>query len=218
MRVKARLLLVWLSSVLVACASTDTALRESTEPELVSWEEGCQAPTTLDLFCAQGTCALFRCRDMEPAVEDTSGKVEPARWIRPPQPTGGRRRGARYPRPDADPVFLIRWNNHPPPPAPTPRPARTAPEWVKHHIFPQEAQLAAWFQLQGFNIHQFTLLIPRDVHIRIHSGGPRGGMWNAEWRQFIRGRERVPPEQIWEHAFKLIIDYKLAGASMVPYR
>jgi len=218
MRVKARLFPVCLSILLVACASTSTPLRESVGPKLVSWEEGCQEPTTLEFFCAQGTCAFFRCQDMETHGEDSAVKVEPARWTRPPQPSGGRRRGSRYPRPDADPVFVIRWNNHPPLSVPIPRPARTARAWVKHHIFPQEPQLAEWFQLQGINIHQYTLLIPREVHLRIHSGGPRGGKWNAEWRHFTEGRAKATPAEIWQHASKLIVDYNLAGASMVTYR
>lgn len=208
----------WLSLFLVACASTNTPLRESQEPEFISWEEGCQEPTTLELFCAQGTCAFFRCSDMEAADADSFGTVEPARWNRQPNSSGGRRRGSGYPRQDAEPVFVIRWNNHPPPPAPTPRPARPLPTWVKHHIFPQEPGLARWFQRQGIDIHQFTLLIPGELRLRIHSGGPRGGKWNAEWRHFTEGRDRASPEVIWRHATKLIIDYNLAGASMGPYR
>jgi len=89
---------------------------------------------------------------------------------------------------------------------------------IKHHIFSQEPRLAEWFHQQGINIHQYTLLISRGVHLRIHSGGPRGGMWNAEWRQFIRGRSKASPEEIWEHAIKLIIKYDLTEARMVPYR
>ncbi len=88
---------------------------------------------------------------------------------------------------------------------------------MKHHIFPQAPDLAAWFQLQGINIHQYTLLIPRGLHIKIHSGGQRGGRWNEEWRLFTRGRVKATPEQIWEHATKLTVKYDLAGASMVPY-
>jgi uncharacterized lipoprotein (TIGR02269 family) len=142
--------------------------------------------------------------------------VEPARWpgLRPP---GGFRSRWRKIRRDADPVFVIRWNNHPAPNRPS---QRTIPldQLVKHHIFSQAPDLAAWFRQQGINIHQYTLLISRGMHLRIHSGGPRGGMWNAEWRQFQQGRDTATPEQIWEHAIKLIIKYDLTGARMVPYR
>jgi hypothetical protein len=43
-------------------------------------------------------------------------------------------------------------------------------------------------------------------------------MWNAEWRQFTRGRDTATPKEIWEHAIKLIIKYDLTEARMVPYR
>gem|GEM_PF-269491 len=216
MRTLLPLRLVLLSVSLAACASTDTSLRETAEPEVVSWEEGCQDSTTLELLCSEDTCAFFRCQDLAEVSEAPSGEVEPARWpgLRPP---GGPRRGWRQPRRGAEPVFVIRWNNHPAPNLPNRRPL-SLDLLVKHHIFPQAPELAAWFQRQGINIHQYTLLIPRGTHLRIHSGGPRGGMWNAEWRQFTRGRERVPPGEIWQHAIKLIIKYDLTGANMGPYR
>jgi hypothetical protein len=44
------------------------------------------------------------------------------------------------------------------------------------------------------------------------------GRWNEAWRQFTEGRDRAPPEEIWRHAVKLIVEFDLAGASMVPYR
>ena len=207
---------VLLSVSLAACASTGTSLREAAEPEPVSWEEGCQDSTTLELLCSEDTCALFRCQDLTDASEAPSGEVEPARWpgLRPP---GGFRRGWRYPRRGAEPVFVIRWHNHPAPSLPS---RRLIPldSLVKHHIFPQAPELARWFQQQGINIHQYTLLIPRGTHLRIHSNGPRGGLWNEEWRQFTEGRDRVPPEEIWQHAIKLIVKYDLMEAQMVPYR
>jgi uncharacterized lipoprotein (TIGR02269 family) len=213
---RVRLSFLLLNVLLAACASTNTSHWETPEPEVVSWEEGCQDATTLELFCSENTCAFFRCQDLVDATEEVPSLVEPARWpgLRPP---GGFRRGWRLPRRGADPVFVIRWNNHP---APSLSARRTLPssQLIKHHIFPQAPDLAVWFQMQGINIHQYTLLVSRGVHLRIHSGGPRGGLWNAEWRQFTRGRDRVPHDELWQHAIKLIIKYDLTGASMVPYR
>jgi len=208
--------LALLSVLLTACATTDVSQSETREPEVVSWEEGCQDTTALELLCSEGTCAFFRCLDLTDATEEASGQVEPARWpgLRPP---GGFRRGWRLPRRGADPIFEIRWNNHPAPNLP-PRRTLSFDLLVRHHIFPQAPDLAIWFQRQGINIHQYTLLISRGVHLRIHSGGPGGGMWNAEWRQFTKSRTRASPEEIWEHAIKLIIKYDLTGARMVPYR
>jgi uncharacterized lipoprotein (TIGR02269 family) len=208
--------LALLSVSLAACASTDASRLEAPEPEEVSWEEGCQDTTTLELLCFGDTCAFFRCRDLTDAAEESSGEVEPTRWpgLRPP---GGFRRGWRQPRRGTDPVFVIRWNNHPAPNLPSRR-ALSREFLVKHHIFSQEPRLAEWFRRQGIDIHQYTLLISRGVHLRVHSGGPRGGMWNAEWRQFMEGRETATPKEIWQHAIKLIIKYDLTEARMVPYR
>ena len=207
---------VLLSLSLAACASTGTSLREAAEPERVSWEEGCQDSTTLEPLCSEDTCEFFRCQDLTDATEAPSGEVEPARWpgLRPP---GGFRRGWRYPRRGAEPVFIIRWRNHPAPSLPSRRPI-PLDGLVKHHIFSQEPRLAEWFHQQGINIHQYTLLIPRGTHLRIHSGGPRGGMWNAEWRQFRDAHRTATPEEIWQHAIKLIVKYDLTEARMVPYR
>jgi uncharacterized lipoprotein (TIGR02269 family) len=202
--------------LLTACASTDTSQWEAREPEGVSWEEGCQDITTLELLCSGDTCAFFWCRDLVEVHEEASGEVEPARWpgFRPP---GGFRRGERQPRRGVDPVFVIRWSDHP---APRTLRQRLLPldRLVKHHIFSQAPDLAAWFHQQGLNIHQYTLLISREMHLRIHSGGPRGGRWNAEWRRFMEEHGSATLEQIWRHAIKLIVKYDLTEARMVPYR
>jgi hypothetical protein len=50
------------------------------------------------------------------------------------------------------------------------------------------------------------------------SGGARGGRWNAAWRDFTQSRVRATHEEIWSHAAKLIVEFNLAGADMVPYR
>jgi hypothetical protein len=98
--------LALLSVSLAACASTDASRLEAPEPEEVSWEEGCQDTTTLELLCSGDTCAFFRCRDLIDSTEESSGEVEPTRWpgLRPP---GGFRRGWRQPRRGADPVVTV---------------------------------------------------------------------------------------------------------------
>lgn len=133
--------LVLLSVFLAACASTEASRWEAPEPEVVSWEEGCQDPSTLELLCSEDTCAFFRCRDLTDVTEEASEQVEPARWPggRPP---GGFRSRWRKIRQGADPIFVIRWNDHPAPNLPA---RRTIPlsQLIKHHIFSQAPELAA---------------------------------------------------------------------------
>ncbi|HEX8702505.1 MAG TPA: TIGR02269 family lipoprotein [Myxococcaceae bacterium] len=88
--------------------------------------------------------------------------------------------------------------------------------YVRHHIFPQASDLQRWFIRQGVAIHDFTLVIPEHVHRRIHSGGPRGGLWNAAWRKFQTDNPRATPEEIYRHAGKLIYEFELMGP-LVPY-
>ncbi|WP_225408531.1 SitA6 family polymorphic toxin lipoprotein [Stigmatella hybrida] len=206
-----------LSVLLASCASTAPSRCEPAKDSAASSDEVCQGTTTLELFCAPEACALFRCQDLVVAGEATSLEVEPARWNRLFRGSGWPRRGWRYPRADAAPVFVIRWNNHPAPLLPRQR--SHPPESVeRHHIFPQAPDLAAWFSRHRIKIHDYTLLIPRDVHRKIHGGGPRGGRWNEEWRRWMEERDTATHEEIWRHAIKLIVQYDLTGSQMVPYR
>ncbi|WP_075207717.1 TIGR02269 family lipoprotein [Archangium violaceum] len=62
----------------------------------------------------------------------------------------------------------------------------------------------------------FTILIPEHVHIRIHSGGPRGGLWNMAWQQFKDANPSAPAEAIYRHAGELMFRFELTGP-VVPY-
>ncbi|QDF01103.1 hypothetical protein BHS05_05435 [Myxococcus xanthus] len=90
---------------------------------------------------------------------------------------------------------------------------------IKHHLFPQEPRLAAWFRAAGIDIHQFTLVVPEHVHRQIHSGkgmGP-GGAWNNAWRQFVVANPRPPSRDvIMRHAVELAFRFELSGP-VVPY-
>jgi uncharacterized lipoprotein (TIGR02269 family) len=89
---------------------------------------------------------------------------------------------------------------------------------IKHHLFPQAPDLAAWFRKQGINPHEWTMVIPEHVHLRIHKGGARGGLWNQAWRDFRdanRGR-KVPPEELLAKAFELAYRFDIVGP-IVPY-
>lgn len=89
---------------------------------------------------------------------------------------------------------------------------------IKHHLFPQAPELAAWFKRQGINPHDWTMAIPEHVHLRIHGDGARGGSWNRAWRDFRdanRGR-KVPPGELLAKAFELAYRFDIVGP-IVPY-
>ncbi|MFY0529310.1 TIGR02269 family lipoprotein [Archangium gephyra] len=74
-----------------------------------------------------------------------------------------------------------------------------------------------WFHARGVpDIHQYTLVIPEHVHIRIHSSGPKGGLWNQAWMDFKDARPNASPEAIYRHAGELIFRFELTGP-VVPY-
>ncbi|QDE87676.1 hypothetical protein BHS06_01240 [Myxococcus xanthus] len=77
--------------------------------------------------------------------------------------------------------------------------------------------LAKWFARspRALNVHDFTLVIARDTHQRIHSG-TRGGAWNQEWTDFARRYPGASQQQVWEHLGKLVQKYDLIGP-IVPY-
>jgi uncharacterized lipoprotein (TIGR02269 family) len=212
-----------LAGLLTACATTSPAIHEGSEPAEVvdSWEEGCEDERTVVLLCREegDECGFFACRDVVPGevllAYRGGGPIyipgaspsSPRRWWRRP---GGWPRGT-------GPVLTFRFNRHLDPKPPQPRFVLPPGRWVRHHIFPQAAELRSWFHAQGVpNIHQFTLLIPEHVHLRIHSGGPKGGMWNQAWRQFMNAHPDATPDAIYRHAGELIFRFQLTGP-IVPY-
>ena len=219
MRSSSRLGLLWLC-LLAGCATSDFALQPGSQPpeRVASWEEGCEDERTLLPLCEEDgeACGLYRCREVAPReallahrgggpLYIPMGLASPRRWWRQP---------LWLPR-DTRPVFTFRFNRHldPKPPLPALPPGR----WVRHHIFPQAEDLKQWFHKQGIpNIHQFTLLIPEHIHIRIHSGGPAGGLWNQAWKQFRDSNRNATPEELYRHAGELIFRFNLAGP-IVPY-
>ncbi len=89
---------------------------------------------------------------------------------------------------------------------------------IKHHLFPQEPNLAAWFRWNGINPHDWTMLIPEHVHLRIHRGGGRGGAWNQAWREFKDANQgqKVLPAELMAKAFELAYRFDIVGPLM-PY-
>jgi uncharacterized lipoprotein (TIGR02269 family) len=217
-------LLLW--ALLAACASANTPLQEDGEAEVSSWREACEDARSLVFLCGEDACDFYRFRGVAPGrvVRTFSG----APVVRPvlPAPGGTARRywGSSQGLPgDAQPLFIIPWHNE--------KPQRFLPIFTKeqlqeierakgkpterHHIFPQEFK--EWFEIQGINIHAWTLVLLKEDHDRIHRG-PSGGPWNAAWRQYIKGKDRVEKEALWRYAGELIFHFELYGPVMPYYR
>jgi len=215
--------LLLLVGFLAACASSSPAVQEdgpTPGPEVVaSWEEGCEDERSLVLLCQEEgeECGFFRCHEVVSGEEVLlASRGGGPIYIPGPSPfaRGWRGRPIGWPR-NTRPVLTFRFNRHfdPKPTLPALPPGR----WVKHHLFPQAQELREWFHARGVpDIHQYTLLIPEHVHIRIHSSGPKGGLWNQAWLNFKRARPNAFPEEIYRHAGQLIFRFELTGP-VVPY-
>jgi uncharacterized lipoprotein (TIGR02269 family) len=211
--------LLW-AGLLTACATSGSVVQQGNEtPEVVaSWWEGCEDERTLLPLCDEAgeECGLFLCREVVLGEVLLASRGGGPLYI--PMGPASPRHTWRQPlrlRRNTQPVFTFRFNRHlDPKPPPLFLPAG---RWVRHHIFPQAQALQQWFHRQGVpDIHQFTLLIPEHVHLRIHSGGPRGGLWNMAWERFKDANPRASPEAIYRHAGELIFRFELTGP-VVPY-
>jgi uncharacterized lipoprotein (TIGR02269 family) len=209
-----RLLVLVLGLGLAGCSSPPVS------PDLEPWhsaehaegEGACEGEDRcVTLVCADGLCGLYRCEDAGVLVARGGG-------IRPPvassAPGAGPRRyrgNAQALPGDREAVFVIRWYNHP---APVPTDGRkpSGSGWVKHHLYPQEKELAEFFWRQGrIKIHDFTMVIPRAEHVRLHGVGGRGGPWNKAWRDFARKNANATPKEIQDQMARMIVDFNIMG-------
>ncbi len=217
------LLSLSLAAILISgCATPSPALSAWETAERVDGST-CDTPSAdqcIVLACDEGECGVFTCEDVDPeAVARTSlsHDVELVRNFRPHFRAPGTHRNWRRAglREDARPrmTFHFRYRDGFLPAFP-----RLEGNLIRHHLFPQEARLAAWFRAQGINIHEWTMLIPEHVHLRIHRGA-RGGLWNEAWRQFMEANaaRRVPREELIAKAFELALRYDIVGP-IVSYR
>jgi len=220
--------------LLTACASSAPAVREDVEaPEVVSssWEDARADPTCVVPLCDEARCAIWRCQDVP---EGDARPVLLAQVVVPrsetmlpmplgPGPSASRWWGHPLAEPhSAAPVFEIPWHNW------KIRELNSRRLYLskcliprepfeKHHIFPQEEELAKWFKREGIDIHAFTIRVPKSFHGWLHSGGPRGGQWNEAWRQFmIKNRMTARAEGMWRFAGELMTRFGVNGP-LVPY-
>jgi uncharacterized lipoprotein (TIGR02269 family) len=136
--------------------------------------------------------------------------VELAQFYRPPFRGPGTQRNWRRAglREDARPrtTFHFRYRQGFLPAFP-----RLEGKLIKHHLFPQAQQFRQWFTERGINIHEWTMVIPEHVHLRIHRGA-NGGLWNEAWRQFIEANPGpVPRAALVRKAFELALHFDIAG-------
>ncbi|NRD67250.1 TIGR02269 family lipoprotein [Corallococcus exiguus] len=215
-----------LVGLLWSCASTSSAPAFSPEALWAEAETGsecadgdedqCLAP-----WCVDGTCALFRCEDLEPGrVVRTRSAVAPPVFVAPgsgPQRTWGSAQGLPG---DAMPVMVFHWYPREQLPSEVKR-QKAMEEWAKrpkerHHIFPQAFK--NHFDAKLIDIHQYVIAIDADLHRRIHRGAG-GGPWNQDWQIFIDDQgQRGSREQHFDYASLMIQKYGLFGLTMTYWQ
>ncbi|QRN96905.1 TIGR02269 family lipoprotein [Archangium violaceum] len=216
--------LALLCTLLSACVTSPGPVHESDEaPEAVaSWEEARADPSCVVPRCDEERCALWRCQDLVEVDSHPVVLVRGAVGLRPPL-VGNPNRwwGRTLAAPTSvEPVFEIPWHNW------KTRDQRAQPKHPlscmlppepleKHHLFPQQDRLAAWFKVKRIDIHAFTIRLPQGFHRWLHSGGPEGGQWNEAWRQFQRENPGASTERIWQFAFELMERFRVNGP-LVP--
>jgi uncharacterized lipoprotein (TIGR02269 family) len=221
---------LWLSLaalLLSGCGTTSPASRawaDAAEDDILACEDP-DADQCIVLACdgEQGECGIFSCEDVDleaVARASLAHGAELARggaYYRPPFRSPGPSRNWRRTglRDGARPrlTFHFRYRDGFLPAFP-----RLEGKLVKHHLFPQAADLAEWFIRNGVNPHDWTMVIPEHVHLRIHRDGGRGGAWNQAWREFrdANAARKVPPAELLAKAFELAYRFDIVGP-IVPY-
>lgn len=212
-------LVVALGACLVACGSSSSALREwedtpHGEAEACGGDDRC-----VTVVCGleeEDLCGLYRCEDTGALLARGGGRPP----VTASAPGFGPRRnwgGAQALPGERDAILTFRWYNHPAPVRPADK-LPSGPGWERHHLYPQETAMKAWFARapRGINVHDFTMIIPRSEHVRIHNPGGRGGPWNEAWREFARLNPRANQQHVKEQLAKMLVEFNVMGP-VVPY-
>jgi len=86
-----------------------------------------------------------------------------------------------------------------------------------HHVFPQRTDLAERFCKSGIDIDQYAIQLDTDVHIGIHKGAPRGGLWNKSWEEYFITNPNATSIDIYKKAGELIYNHGIDGKPVIPY-
>jgi uncharacterized lipoprotein (TIGR02269 family) len=89
------------------------------------------------------------------------------------------------------------------------KPARKDYPW--HHLLPQREDLAEEFARLGIDIEEHLVSIPLEVHVKIHQGAPRGGLWNLAWENFFKENPGATKKDVFMYLGELIHVFKLDG-------
>ncbi|HEX8435704.1 TIGR02269 family lipoprotein, partial [Archangium sp.] len=166
----------------------------------------------------EGECGVFDCGDVDPEAREGASLAQGVELVRYRPPMRGpstqrnwRRVGLRA---NAQPrmAFHFRYRHGYLPAFP-----RLEGKLFKHHLFPQAKEFRKWLSDNGIDVHAWTMVLPEQVHLRIHRGA-KGGPWNAAWRQFMKANEqrRIPQEEMMRKAFELAYRFDIVGPIM-PY-
>lgn len=213
---------LFLAALLLSACATST-------PAPPTWEEvqsegslACDNPDAdqcVVLACDEGECGVFDCADVDPealARVPREYDTELTQFYRPPFRTPGTQRNWRRAglRENARPRMTFHFHYRQ---GFLPAFPRLDGKLIKHHLFPQAQEFRKWFKDRGINIHEWTMLLPEQVHLRIHRGAD-GGPWNEAWRQFHEANRYrdVSQEELIRKAFELSLRFDIAGPIM-PY-
>ncbi|MDC0707086.1 TIGR02269 family lipoprotein [Stigmatella sp. ncwal1] len=207
---------------LLGCGTPAPAVQawEGTNHESHSTCDAPQSDRCVVFACEEAECGAFRCEDVSSeaaARVPLAHDAELARGFRPPMRSPGTHRNWRRAglREDARPqmTFHFRYRHGFLPAFP-----RLEGALRKHHLFPQASEFREWFRAHGINIHDWTMVISAQSHLRIHGNDERGGLWNEAWRQFMRSNlhRRLTQEELIRKAFELTYRFDIAGP-IVPY-
>jgi uncharacterized lipoprotein (TIGR02269 family) len=213
--------LALVSLLLTACATSSPiphAWESAAQDDITACDDS-DADTCVVMACDEGECGVFDCEDVNPeelAHMPRGHGTELAQFYRPPFRSPGTQRNWRRAglRDGVQPrmTFHFQYRHGFLPAFP-----RLEGKLVRHHLFPQAREFREWFKNSGINIHEWTLLLPEQVHLRIHRGAS-GGPWNEAWRQFkeaSQGRQ-VSREELMRKAFEFALRFDIVGP-VLPY-